>query len=85
VTPEVFVSYARRDLAFAEFLAAGLARHGIQGWIDVHAIGPGDDWQTAVGDALERCTAVVAIVTRSSLRSGYCREEWQQARDAGTR
>ncbi|MEO1407930.1 MAG: toll/interleukin-1 receptor domain-containing protein [Pseudomonadota bacterium] len=44
-TLRVFISYSRKDLSIAEGLREGLVDRGIEAFLDVHDIAPGEDWK----------------------------------------
>ena len=55
--PLVFISYSRKDLAFAERLMAALKAHHVRAYLDQHNIAPGEPWKDRLaaliaGDAL---------------------------------
>lgn len=80
----MFLSYSRRDFAFAEALAAEFERQGgIQPWLDVQRLDPGTDWGAAIDAAIDEADAVVLVASRTALASPYVTSEWQRAVAAG--
>ena len=75
--PYVFISYARRDEAFVDRLAADLQREGIRVWRDVEQIEPGEQWQQAITDALNKAVALLYVSSRHSETSSWMRQELQ--------
>jgi hypothetical protein len=72
---QVFVSYSRSDFYFAEQLAVGLRRRGLDVWFDVHELAPGTDWSEAIDRAIEACDIFVLVASRAALESPYVQRE----------
>ena len=51
--PRVFLSYASDDRDLALRLANELRQFGIDVWFDAYNLAPGDDWRSAITEALE--------------------------------
>jgi TIR domain/prokaryotic YEATS domain len=70
----VFISYARRDGRLAERLQnhlAALRREGVvQDWLD-RRITPGENWEKAISDQLEKADVFLALVSPSFFASEY--------------
>lgn len=81
---EVFISYSRRDLYFAEHLARRLRDRGADVWIDVARLAPGVDWEASVEAALTRAAAVVLVASPAAMGSDHVLDEWRRATAAGT-
>lgn len=75
----VFLSYSRRDFYFAEQLQTLLVRHGVQAWMDLAELAPGDDWAQRIEQAISQADAVVLVATRASVASQYVVDECKQA------
>jgi hypothetical protein len=75
---EVFLSYAGPDRAIATQLASDLSDKGVTVWsdLDLHL---GDNWQNQIATHLESATAVIVLVSRSSLDSKWITQEWSAA------
>jgi CRP-like cAMP-binding protein len=73
---QVFVSYARADVDFATQLARGLRRLGVDVWLDVYSIAAGKSWARQVGEALDRCWAMVVVLSPASMASENSDDEW---------
>lgn len=80
----VFISYNRRDSAFAQELHDRLVAAGIPVWMDqlLHA---GDDWRTEIDLAIREAFALVVIVTDAARQSPYVTYEWACAWGANVR
>lgn len=75
---EIFISYGREEgvSEFALELYSKLKEAGLDPWLDIKNIGPGEDWPKAIGQALSRCKAFVAIITKKYVaESQYCEKE----------
>ena len=81
----IFVSYSRRDSAFATGLRDALVARGLEVWLDVDEIGDADDWRSAVEEAIGSVDAFVFVVSGDSLRSDMCLHELRLALACGTR
>ena len=72
----VFISYSRKDAAFAERLKADLRAAGATIWIDHESLQPGaPDWQAAIRRGIEAATAVVYIGSPDAAQSLNVRAE----------
>jgi len=74
---QVYLSFAESDLPLAKRIAQGLGAAGFQVWYDDLYVFPGDNWGTAVGEALEQSDAMVVLLTRDGLRSKKVTSETQ--------
>ncbi|MEU5261552.1 toll/interleukin-1 receptor domain-containing protein [Amycolatopsis sp. NPDC021455] len=78
--PTAFLSYARQDSESARRLAHDLKNAGVDIWIDVEKIRPGEHWQSAVSAAIERSQYFIAILSsRSVTHRGYVQAELREA------
>ncbi len=79
--PDVFLSYAREDIDFAEHqLTSALVAREKNVWIDVEDIrGGASDWRASVWAGIESATVMVFVLTPDSLASKVCGEELQHA------
>src|SRR5262245_39978455 len=71
----VFISYSRADLAFADELFAGLELAGFDPKLDRHAIVEGEDWKKRLGGLITDADTVVFVISPDSARSDICRWE----------
>jgi len=76
----IFVSYAREDHVFADWLARNLARRGLAVWTD-REIGAGDRWDTSVQEAIRAARAMIVVLTPHSVRSSTVHDEFSLALD----
>lgn len=73
---QVFLSYARADVDFAKRLARGLRRCDVDVWVDVYSIAAGKSWARQVAEALDRCDAMVLVMSPASVASENSDDEW---------
>ncbi|RLD01257.1 MAG: hypothetical protein DRI46_04610 [Chloroflexi bacterium] len=69
---DVFISYSRKDIAFARLLHEALIENGLETWIDWQDIPPSADWLAEVYEAIEGADAFVFIISETSLASEIC-------------
>ena len=85
--PYLFVSYARSDHEVVWAITAGLKSVGVETWVDVEQLKPGQLWQREIQEALEGASGLLVFVSRDSMESSFVREEMQvlTARSGTTR
>lgn len=81
----VFISYSRDDLDFADQLDAALGLGGFETTIDRHGISAGEDWKKRLGDLILHADTVVFALSPSSARSEICAWEVAEAVRLGKR
>jgi len=69
---DVFISYSRKDIAFARLLHEALIENGLDTWIDWQDIPPSADWLAEVYEAIEGADAFVFVISETSLGSEIC-------------
>jgi CRP-like cAMP-binding protein len=72
---QVFISYSRQDQAFVFRLADDLATQGIDVWLDQRQIEVGTIWSAAIERALETCSAMIVVLSSSSVESPHVADE----------
>jgi hypothetical protein len=75
---KVFISYSRRDDAFAQELVTGLELIGFDPYLDKHDIAAGEDWEARLGRLIEAVDTVVFIISPDAIASERC--AWEVAR-----
>ena len=60
---KVFISHSPRGAALAQAVAVGLRREGLETWLPVDEVMPGDNWAERVSSALAECEAMVVLLT----------------------
>jgi formylglycine-generating enzyme required for sulfatase activity len=66
MTHEVFISYSSKDKPIADGICANLESAGVRCWIAPRDIAPGEDWPTAITDAIENSRILVLVFTANS-------------------
>jgi TIR domain-containing protein len=79
---DIFLSYARKDKASAQIVAAGLFAHGWTVWWD-RKIPPGLTFVEVITRELATCRCVVVLWSGSSVASHWVRNEAAEAHDRG--
>jgi len=82
---DVFISYSRKDIAFARLLYDSLKEHQLQTWIDWEDIPPSADWLAEVYEAIEQADTFIFIISEHSVTSEVCGLEIQHAAAHGKR
>lgn len=72
---KVFLSYSRRDAAFADELVAGLQACGFEAYIDREDIAPGEAWETRLSGLIAEADTVVYVISPHSVSSEQCHWE----------
>src|ERR1700722_1040163 len=81
----VFISYSRDDLDFADQLDAALGLGGFETTIDRHGISAGEDWKKRLGALIRDADSVVFVLSPSSAKSEVCAWEVAEAVRLGKR
>jgi len=76
---DVFISYSRKDIAFARILHEALAENDLETWIDWQNIPPSADWLTEVYEAIEQADCFIFIISETSVISEVCNLEISHA------
>ncbi|GAB4511198.1 MAG: hypothetical protein OHK0046_08950 [Anaerolineae bacterium] len=72
----LFISYSRKDRTFVDRLVESLESHGMTVWLDTDDLVPGTpNWEQAIRDAIEYCTAVLLVASPHSRASVYVQGE----------
>jgi hypothetical protein len=80
---QVFISYSREDVSFAEQLVQDISQQDIAVWFDQTSIQPGENWDAAIEAGLRESDAVLVIISPASMASDNVRNEVNFAREAG--
>ncbi len=75
----VFVSYSRRDVAYAQRLASWLRAGGVEPWIDDTGVDYGSRYTGRIRDAIDTCDALVVIMTPAAEDSEWVEREIHRA------
>ena len=76
---QVFISYSRKDEAFAQRLAAVLTEQKREVWLDRKDIELTADWKQRVLRGIEGANAFICVVSPDYAASAVCREEAEHA------
>jgi len=76
---EVFISYSRKDIAFARLLHEALTQGQMETWIDWARIPVGEKWWDEICTAIEQSNIFLFIISSHSVGSEVCKKEVDQA------
>jgi cold shock CspA family protein len=80
MAPQVFISYAKEDIAFAEKLRKDLIQAGIKPWMDSSDLLPGQNWELSISSAIRDCRYFIALLSSHSVgKKGYVQREIRNA------
>ncbi len=79
----VFISYCRRNRPFAERLHLDLKRAGLDVWLDLTDIPPGDDFEQRILPAIAAATHVVLLASPDAVASKWVHREVNEATALG--
>jgi len=77
--PQIFISYSRKDIAFARQLAGDLEKAGYDVWWDLTDLRGGDDWPRVIPAAIESSQYVIVVLSPNSAVSDWVQKEYTQA------
>ena len=72
---DVFISYSRKDIAFARLIIESLKQNQIEPWIDWREIEVGQDFWAEICEAITKANTFLFIVSKKSIDSSYCKQE----------
>src|SRR4051812_11059143 len=72
---DVFISYSRKDKAFATRLYDAIVESGRTAWVDWEGIPPSAQWRTEIELAIVNGDAFVFVISPSSAASEVCAQE----------
>jgi len=75
----VFISYSAKDVQIAKDVYDVLRRLGMEAWLDIYEIRPGDDITDRIEDGIKSCQLFVAIITPNSVGSNWVQKELRLA------
>ena len=81
----VFISYSRKDKAFARKLTEVLEQSRLETWIDWEDIPPTADWMEQIHKGIESADGFLFLLSPDSIVSKVCREEIDHAVQNGKR
>lgn len=80
---DVFLSYSSKNKNIADAVVAEFEQHGIRCWYAPRDIVPGQEWVSAIHDAITACSLFVLIYTDSSNESRQVANEVALAFNSG--
>ncbi len=78
---DIFVSYAKEDLAAVDLLTEDLEAKGFSVWYDTQLL-PGHEWRTRLREEIDQSRALIVVWTLHSKSSTFVQEEVDRARSA---
>jgi hypothetical protein len=69
ITHDVFISYSTKDKSVTDGICANLEAAGIRCWIAPRDIAAGEDWPSAIANAIPHCSILVLVFSADSNRS----------------
>jgi formylglycine-generating enzyme required for sulfatase activity len=81
ILADIFLSYAREDLAKAKLLAAALEKQGWSVFWDRTSILAGQDFDDIIEKAIDAAKCMIVVWSETSKKSYYVRDEARKARD----
>jgi TIR domain len=82
---KVFVSYSRKDLAFAQMLVAALAQRGFDAFLGKTDIAPGEPWKERLASLIATADTVIFSVSPDWIASNICAWELEESTKLGKR
>ena len=76
---DVFISYSRKDIAFARLIRESLQQSKIDTWIDWERIPVGEKWWDEICQAIENANVFMFIISKNSIGSSVCKDEIDHA------
>jgi hypothetical protein len=76
---KIFISHAHGDRSVADDVEAALRAAGLQTWLDVREIAPGDSFLKLMNEGLADSSYVLVLLSSASLRSDWVTKEWMAA------
>lgn len=71
----VFISYSRCNRPFAERLQIDLRRAGLEVWLDLSDIWPGEKWETLILPAITERSHLVLLASPEAMKSTWVQKE----------
>ncbi len=71
----IFISYSHQDKNFVDALAKQLVAHNVHVWLDRWELSIGDSILEKVQEAIDESSALLVILSKSSVASEWCKKE----------
>jgi TIR domain-containing protein len=75
----IFVSYSSRDREVVEAYGLAQAALGNDVFIDTYSVRAGEDWRSALAEAIDRADVLQLFWSKNAANSEYVRNEWSYA------
>src|ERR1700730_10811062 len=82
---KVFVSYSRKDTAFAQMLVSALAERSFDAFLDKTDIAPGEPWKERLAGLIAAADTVIFTVSPDAVASPICAWELAESERLGKR
>jgi hypothetical protein len=79
---KIFISYSHKDSHYANILTETLERFGLHVWKD-DRIEYGTQWPRVIQDHLDRCSALIVVMSENSYKSEWVQSELNRAKRKG--
>ena len=79
---DFFLSYARADRSWAEWVAWHLEKAGYRVLVQAWDFIPGSNWQAQMQAGVADSKRTIALLSPAYLTSAYAQQEWQEAQEA---
>ena len=76
---DFFISYSSKDRRFVLKLAEDLRGHGLDIWLDLWEMKPGDRLRDKIAQGITRCDRLLVLLTPHSINSSWVRVELDSA------
>ncbi len=73
---QVFISYSRENVTFAEQLYQDLSDYDLKIWMDMHSIQHGANWDAEVQKGLDGSDLMIVLLSPASVSSQNVADEW---------
>jgi hypothetical protein len=73
---QVFISYSRENVTFAEQLFQDLSDYDLKIWMDMHSIHHGANWDAEVQKGLDSSDLMIVLLSPASVSSQNVADEW---------
>ncbi len=79
---KVFISYAREDANSAKKLYKDLSDAGLEPWLDLESLLPGQRWKSVISDAIRKSSYFIPLLSSNSVgKRGFVQKELKEALD----
>ena len=82
---DIFISYSRKDIDFAQKIVDALTTNDLDTWIDWKSIPKGEDWEKEIYRGIEEADAFLFLISPNSVASEMCNKEIAHAVKNGKR